>query len=146
MKKGFTLIELLVVIGIMALLTALAAFNFNQARARSRDIQRKSDMKNLQSALEAYRNDYGFYPNSANITLLNNHLISMSSANPYIKSAFMDPKIQQNTGSWVNYMYTYGTQTTYTLQACLENRSDQAATGGSCGPGNTGKYFVVTQP
>lgn len=146
MKKGFTLIEMLVVIGIMALLTALASFNFNQARARSRDIQRKSDMKQLQSALEAYKNDYGYYPNQASLSGLNTHLLTISASFPYIKAAFKDPKEAQSTNSWRDYTYTYTSATQYTLYACLEIRSDPAATGGSCGPGNSGKYYVLTQP
>ena len=54
---GFTLIELLVAIGIVAVLTGMAAFNFNQSRVRARDIQRKSDLSQLQKAMELYRND-----------------------------------------------------------------------------------------
>jgi len=61
-KKGFTLIELLVVIAIIGLLTALSVVNFNAARERARDVQRKSDLNNIKKALRLYYNDYGGYP------------------------------------------------------------------------------------
>jgi general secretion pathway protein G len=57
MKKGFTLIELLVVIAIIGMLSALLVPNFMGARERARDAQRKSDLKQIQKALEMYRQD-----------------------------------------------------------------------------------------
>jgi prepilin-type N-terminal cleavage/methylation domain-containing protein len=61
-KKGFTLIELLVVISIIGLLSTLSIVALNTARARSRDARRTSDIKQIQTALEMFYNDSGFYP------------------------------------------------------------------------------------
>jgi len=61
-KKGFTLIELLVVISIIGLLAALIVVNFNAARERARDVQRKSDLDQVKKALRMYYNDNNFYP------------------------------------------------------------------------------------
>lgn len=61
-KKGFTLIELLIVIAIIGLLSAFLTVNYISVRQRARDSQRKSDLRQLQSALELYRNDLGQYP------------------------------------------------------------------------------------
>ncbi|MBI5466368.1 MAG: prepilin-type N-terminal cleavage/methylation domain-containing protein [Candidatus Kerfeldbacteria bacterium] len=52
--KGFTLIELLVVISIIGLLSTLAMVALNNARIRSRDATRLSNMKTLQTAMEMY--------------------------------------------------------------------------------------------
>jgi len=59
---AFTLIELLVVISIIGLLATLLVANFNAARARARDAQRKSDVRNIQTALRLYYNDTKRYP------------------------------------------------------------------------------------
>jgi len=64
LKKGFTLIELLVVISIIGMLTALIVVNFNAARERARDVQRKSDLNQIKRALRMYYNDYDGYPNT----------------------------------------------------------------------------------
>src|SRR3990170_6159474 len=57
MNKAFTLIEVLVVIGIIGMLTVLSVANFMSARERAKDAQRKSDLKQIQNALELYKMD-----------------------------------------------------------------------------------------
>src|SRR5574344_2071201 len=64
-KKGFTLIELLVVVAIIGLLSTLSIVALNSARAKSRDARRVSDVKQIQTALELYYNDFGQYPASS---------------------------------------------------------------------------------
>ena len=64
-KKGFTLVELLVVIAIIGLLSTLAVVALNNARQKSRDARRVSDVKQIQTALELYYNDQGGYPTQA---------------------------------------------------------------------------------
>lgn len=61
-QKGFTLIELLVVIAIIGLLSTLAVVALNNARQKSRDARRISDIKQIQTALELYYNEDGAYP------------------------------------------------------------------------------------
>ncbi|MCX6799899.1 MAG: prepilin-type N-terminal cleavage/methylation domain-containing protein, partial [Candidatus Falkowbacteria bacterium] len=63
-KRGFTLIELLVVIAIIGLLSTLAVVALNNARTKSRDARRVSDIRQVQSALELYFNDNNSYPAS----------------------------------------------------------------------------------
>jgi len=61
-QKGFTLIELLVVIAIIGLLSTLAVVALNNARMKSRDAKRVSDIKQMQTAFELYYNDANAYP------------------------------------------------------------------------------------
>ena len=66
-SNGFTLIELIVVIAIIAVLTTatIATLNpFGQFQKAS-DSRRKSDLSQLQKALEAYYQDKGSYPLNA---------------------------------------------------------------------------------
>jgi prepilin-type N-terminal cleavage/methylation domain-containing protein len=53
-KKGFTLIELLVVISIIGLLSTLAVVALGNARLRSRDAKRLSDMDAVSKAMQLY--------------------------------------------------------------------------------------------
>ena len=61
-KKGFTLIELLVVVAIIGVLATVVLGSISSARAKARDAQRVSDIKTIQTALELYYLDNGFYP------------------------------------------------------------------------------------
>jgi prepilin-type N-terminal cleavage/methylation domain-containing protein len=62
-QKGFTLIELLVVISIIGILAALAMVSFTTSQRQARDTERKSDVKQYQTSLEAYANKSGsLYP------------------------------------------------------------------------------------
>ena len=62
LKKGFTLVELLVVIAIIGVLTAVVTAQFSQAKAKSRDAKRVSDIAQLQLIFESYYDRCGEYP------------------------------------------------------------------------------------
>lgn len=61
-KKGFTLIELLIVMTIISALVGIVGMGFRSSQLRGRDAQKKSDLKQLASALELLFSDYGKYP------------------------------------------------------------------------------------
>jgi len=61
-SSGFTLVELLVVIAIIAILTGIITSNFTQAKAKSRDAKRISDIAQLQLALELAFDRCNQYP------------------------------------------------------------------------------------
>lgn len=136
---GFTLIELLVVISIIAILTSFLTANFIGVRQKARDAQRKSDLKQIQSALELYRSDNGAYPGS--LPACGNALLSGSTT--YMQKIPCDP-LSKNS-----YSYTAGTPP-YKLSACLENSNDQDLDSPldtvAC-PSNSNSYsFTVNNP
>lgn len=61
-KAGFSLVELLVVIAIIGILATLAVISLQQARKNARDAKRIADIKQVQTALELYFNDWQEYP------------------------------------------------------------------------------------
>src|SRR3990167_302257 len=64
-KTGFTLIELLVSVAIISILVAIGVLTYNGARAQARDSKRVEDLKSIATALEAYYNQFGKYPDNA---------------------------------------------------------------------------------
>ncbi len=141
--KGFTLIELVVVMAIIAILTALASFNFNQARLRARDVQRKSELKAIQNALELYKNDQMPQTYPSNAQGLTATLVPM-----FMAKLPIDPKEKVTSGSWMGYIYNRTSALNYTLQTCLENTSDpdKLSPGVPCGASNAGFIYQLTQP
>ncbi len=65
-KSGFTLLEILLVIGIIAVLVGIVivAINPSKTLATVRNTERKSDLKQIDSALSQYYIDYNEYPAS----------------------------------------------------------------------------------
>lgn len=64
-QKGFTLVELLVVMAILGILTVITLGNFRTSQIKARDAQRKSDLKQITNALEAYFSDHAGYPEAS---------------------------------------------------------------------------------
>lgn len=133
-RKGFTLIELLVVIAILSILiTGIIVLIDPPAQLRkARDASRKSDLRQIQSALEMYRSDQGDYPLTASFPNCGSPLTGGTQT--YIQRIPCDPK---NTGQLI-YTYTSTVSTTtYTLVACLENVNDSQKDTTSVSPCDT---------
>ncbi|TXG76517.1 prepilin-type N-terminal cleavage/methylation domain-containing protein [Candidatus Dojkabacteria bacterium] len=170
LEKGFTFVELVVVIGIVGILTVATAALINPSLQlkRSRDADRKADLKNIQLALEIYRSDQGTYPVVTGTVAANcptsspSMLLQLESdgscpVDPtkiYIQNISKDPKTR------ANYYYSSATGSTYTLYSCLENANDTEKLSAStvpalpdsatiaalaCPSGTTAYYGVVNQ-
>jgi len=61
---GFTLIELLIVLAILGVLSSIVLVSFRSSQTRGSDAGRKSDLKQVATALELFYSDYGKYPAS----------------------------------------------------------------------------------
>lgn len=121
-QRGFTIIELLVVIAIISLMTALGFALFSQARAKSRDAKRESDVKTLQSALSIYVTNASTYPttDSSGIYLTGSDAVSAALVSAgAIQAIPLDPQNADN----FRYQYTATDGFTYTLTYYLETNS-----------------------
>lgn len=131
---GFTLVELLVVMAIIAVLTLVAVANFRNVQIKARDVQRKSDLGQVQRALEVYFFDYGSYPLSSNGSIKVGAAVTLSWKTPdtagsefiddkdtlYMKEVVGDPKTDP---SYPNYCYS-SDGVSYKIYARLENTDD----------------------
>ena len=61
-QRGFTLVEVLVTVAIISLLSAIGLQSFQAAQGRARDSKRKSDLRDLQKAIQLYYQDNKSYP------------------------------------------------------------------------------------
>ncbi|HNP89487.1 MAG: Type II secretion system protein G precursor [Microgenomates group bacterium ADurb.Bin219] len=138
-KAGFTLIELLVVISIIGVLASLLMANISGIRERSRDSRRKSDLKELKTALMMYHNDCDNYPPDKSD---GNEIqgcgtciapddcgwgneFANAGGTIYMKRLPIDPI---NDGSYF-YHYDWVDRDNFRLRATLENLSDKEAEG-----------------
>lgn len=155
-KKGFTLVELLVVIAILGILATIGLTAFTSSQARGRDTQRKSDLKQMASALELYYSDHGVYPDS----LMGNILGCPSTTNTacaWGTGEFTDTKTvyfrvlpKDPTGSGLYYYQVVASSSNQKFQlfAHLENTQDPSLipSGISYMCGSALCNFAITSP
>jgi prepilin-type N-terminal cleavage/methylation domain-containing protein len=129
-NTGFTIIELLVVIGLIAVLAAAAIALINPVAQMQKaiDAQRKSDLAQIQRALDLYYYDNQQYPSV---------LAFGSSWTPYVQKIPNDPKTPKTYGykttGQAYYLYASLDRGTTDPQACNSGAVCANASGVSCG-------------
>ena len=134
-KSGFTLLELIIVTAIIALVAtaSIAVLNpFGQFQ-KARDTRVKSDLSQIQRALESYYQDYGRYPANASQC---NYVISGNNADgndciewgktwrPYMTIVPQDPTSSNRyvyylaSGGQAYYIYANLSRGTKDQQVC----------------------------
>jgi type II secretion system protein G len=145
---GFTLIELMVAMAILGILATVGISSFRSSQIKTRDARRKSDLGQLQRALETYYNDHSSYPLSNDTGLIEIDEISLSwggelkddNDTVYMKELPQDPN--------VNPAYCYISDgSSYRLYAMLENSEDPSRGGPySCGGSDNIYNFGLSSP
>ena len=127
-KSAFTLIELLVVIAIIGILSTLAVVALQSARSRARDSKRIADVKQMQTALELYFNDWNAYPTGVTTSVA-------SGTSIYMATTPTSPTPYDSTACSTTNTYLYTQRTTgssYTIRFCLGAQTGGLAAGVQC--------------
>jgi prepilin-type N-terminal cleavage/methylation domain-containing protein len=66
-QSGFTIVELLIVIVVIGILAALVITTYGGIQSKARNSKRQVDLQSLQTQLEAFFSQNGFYPSNADI-------------------------------------------------------------------------------
>ena len=143
-KQGFTLVELLIVITIIAILTIIGIVNYSSFNRSARDSKRQSDLKIIQSALEAYHADKIYYPASipsvGQFAAGNKIYLNEVPEDPLKPRQFYHYVAKDDTGS----SCTGDSCTKYCLYAKLEDRVPDSDDG--CSPSDPSYNYGVTRP
>jgi type IV pilus assembly protein PilA len=75
-RKGFTLIELLIVVVIIGILAAIAIPKFAATKDKAKLVSVKTDVRNSETAEEAYFSDYATYGTFAQLQTASNFSLS----------------------------------------------------------------------
>ena len=129
--KGFTLVELMVTVSIIAILTAIVVANLSQARAKSRDAKRVSDVNQIQLALTLFFDRCNSYPNipltsTYDATKVSNFLAYSTGCPSGVTFSTFLSKFPTDPTSGVSYLYAVDdltTPTDYYVGATLETSS-----------------------
>ena len=66
-NKGFTIVELLIVIVVIGILALLVVTTYGGIQSKARDTKRTSDIGTIQTQLEAFFSQSGYYPSNADM-------------------------------------------------------------------------------
>ena len=131
-----TKIEIRFIVAILVMVGLLSVYNFQSAYLRTRDVQRKNDLKYVAVALDNYFYDFGQYPES-----LDGMIVACGSGEALVpcvwgKDAFRDvsdlsyppyienfPRDPQEEKTGAKYVYLSDTRN-FQLLSSLENRRD----------------------
>jgi prepilin-type N-terminal cleavage/methylation domain-containing protein len=87
-NKGFTIVELLIVIVVIGILALLVITTYSGIQAKARNSKRASDVKSLQTQIEAYFSQNGFYPSRTDLNTASWLTTNMKSLD---QTALIDP-------------------------------------------------------
>ena len=125
-QRGFTLIEVLVAVTIIAVLTSIGIVSYQAANRRARDAKRKSDLEQVRSALEMYKADNNWYPNTgsgswANTTYLGtplNNYLSPIPSSPKAGEVYYYKATNSSGGRYYGYCLSSDMESSNPTDSC----------------------------
>jgi len=149
MSKAFTLIELLVVMAIMSILTIISVSQFQVAKKKARDTQRRSDLSAVSKAIEMFYADYGEFPSNNPSTGVPSFNINGMWGGSFQDGSYVYMKVMPVESSLTAYPYCYkvsGDNKSFGLFTKLESSGDSECEGNnySCGGVDDYCYAIVS--
>jgi type IV pilus assembly protein PilA len=98
-SQGFTIVELLIVIVVIGILALLVITTYSGIQAKARNSKRQTDIQSVQTHLEAYFSQNGFYPSLTDMNgsaWLNTNMKSLD------QTALTDPSNPTQSKTLVN--------------------------------------------
>lgn len=86
--QGFTIVELLIVIVVIGILALLVITTYSGIQAKARNSKRQTDIQSLQTQIEAFFSQNGYYPSLADMNSSNWLNTNMKSLD---QNALIDP-------------------------------------------------------
>lgn len=143
-QSGFTIVELLIVIVVIGILAAIVITTYAGIQSKARDAKRISDISTLQTEIEAFYTQNGYYPSNAD---MNNASWRATNMKSLPNSTMVDPSAPSGTAPSLALapapkVYAYAplnssgtscetadtTCSQYTLTATLENPQNGSTT------------------
>lgn len=130
-QQGFTIVELLIVIVVIGILATLVIVTFTGIQRRARDTQRQTDINAIQSHVEAFYADHGYYPTTVDMqdaTFLSDNMKGLKA------DALLAPnsttQIDATAATTGKYQYVASASATATGTCDNTLASDASANGG----------------
>ncbi|HVV25687.1 MAG TPA: prepilin-type N-terminal cleavage/methylation domain-containing protein [Candidatus Saccharimonadales bacterium] len=101
-NRGFTIVELLIVIVVIGILALLVITTYSGIQAKARNAKRQTDIQAIQTQLEAFFSENGYYPSFADLdnqtspTWVKDNLKSLD------PNALIDPSSSSSSETLVN--------------------------------------------
>lgn len=87
-NKGFTIVELLIVIVVIGILALLVITTYSGIQSKARNGKRQTDIQSIQTQLEAFYSQNGFYPSRVDVNTASWRTTNMKSLDA---QALIDP-------------------------------------------------------
>ncbi len=126
------MIEILVVITIIGILATLILTNFGPSRAKARDVQRKTDLNQIKTALALYYNVWNEYPDGSSGSIVGCGPATLPPApcswgSVWNRDNLVYMKLLPSDALAPSreYSYTSSDNNSFTIKALLENKLDK---------------------
>ncbi len=104
-QKGFTIVELLIVIVVIGILATLVIVTFSGIQQKARNTKRQTDINAIDSTVEAYFAQNGYYPT---LTNMNDPTFRTANLKGFDPAALQDPSGSSQTLAATTSSTQYG--------------------------------------